>query len=165
MQEELYEPVICHERVHIARKDYFIKNAAFVLLAINWFQPLMWLAYFLFVKDMEVTCDEIALREKSPGFRKQYARTLLELSTRETGVGFVVAGYGSVALKERVVQISKTPKRRPFQRSLITLLCLALVLLSIPVCGYIRKPFGYVANAAEVTKEVWEVRTTIHPVR
>lgn len=123
----------------------------------------MWLAYFLFVKDMEVTCDEIALRERSARFRKQYARTLLELSTREVSVGFVATGYGSVALKERVVNISRNQKGHPFQRVLITVMCIVIVLLSIPVYGYIRKPFGYVANAAELTNDVWEVRTRIHP--
>lgn len=163
MQEEFYEPVICHEKVHIARKDYLVKNLAFVLLAINWFQPLMWLAYYLFVKDMEVTCDDMVLRKRSMKFRKQYAKTLLELSTREGRVGFVTTGYGSVALKERVVNISRNQKRRPLQRVLITVMCIVIVLLSIPVYGAVRKPFGYVANATESTNDVWEVRTRIHP--
>lgn len=163
MQEEFYEPVICHEKVHIARKDFLIKNAAFVLLAINWFQPLMWLAYFLFVKDMEVTCDEAVLRKRPMEFRKQYAKALLELSTREAGVGGVAAGYGSVALRERVVNISRNQKGHSLHRFLITVMCIVIVLLSIPVYGALRKPFGYQTNATVSTNEVWEVRTRIYP--
>ncbi len=110
LEEEFYEPVICHEKVHIARKDYFIKNLVFVLLAINWFQPLMWLGYFLFVKDMEVTCDERALEQRPVEFRKRYARALLELSTHEVRVGVVATGYGNIALKERLKNIGKNQK-------------------------------------------------------
>lgn len=163
MQEEFYEPVICHEKVHIARKDYLIKNLVLTILAINWFQPLMWLAYFLFVRDMEVTCDEMVLRKRPVEFRKQYAKALLELSTRETKAGFVATGYGCVALKERVVNISRNQKGHPLQRFLLTVMCIVIVLLSIPVYGTIRKPFGYESNAAESTNDVWEVRMRIHP--
>ena len=163
MKEEFYEPVICHEKVHIARKDYLVKNLAFVLLAINWFQPLMWLAYYLFVKDMEVTCDEMVLRNKPLEFRKQYAKVLLESSTLEVNVGFVATGYGSVALKERVINISRNQKGHSLQRFLITVICIVMVLLSVSVYGYIRNPFGYVPNVAESTNDVWEVRTRIEP--
>ena len=163
MKEEFYEPLICHEKVHIARKDYLVKNLAFVLLAINWFQPLMWLAYYLFVKDMEVTCDEMVLRNKPLEFCKQYAKVLLESSTLEVNVGFVATGYGSVALKERVINISRNQKGHSLQRFLITVICIVMVLLSVSVYGYIRKPFGYVPNVAESTNDVWEVRTRIEP--
>ena len=163
MQEEFYEPVICHEKVHIARKDYLIKNFVFVLLAINWFQPLMWLAYFLFVKDMEITCDEVVLRESVAGFRKQYARALLELSTREVRLGVVATGYGNVALKERLKNISKNQRVCIGQRFFITVMCIAMILLSVPTCWYIRKPFGYKSNEVVSTNEVWEVRTRIYP--
>lgn len=163
MKEEFYEPVICHERVHIFRKDYLIKNAAFVLLAINWFQPLMWLAYYLFVRDMEVTCDEVVLRGKSAGFRKQYAKALLELSTREICVGFLATGYGSVALKERLINISRKRRGHSLRRFLVTVICIVMVLLSVSGYEYIRKPFGSVPNVAGSTNEVWEVRTRIKP--
>ena len=163
MQEEFYEPVICHEKVHIFRKDYFIKNVAFVLLTINWFQPLMWFAYYLFVKDMEVTCDEMVLREKSAGFRKQYAKALVALSVREVRVGFVATGYGSVALKERVINISRNQTGHSLQRFLITVICIVMVLLSVSIYEYIRKPFGYVPNVVESTNDAWEVRTRIEP--
>lgn len=163
MQEEYYEPVICHERVHIVRKDYLIKNLVFVLLAVNWFQPLMWLAYYLFVNDMEVTCDEIALRKSSPGFRKQYAKTLLELSTHENGVGVIITGYGDVALKERVVNICRERKASLLQRLLLMLICMVILLASIPVYGAIRKPFGYEPKVTVPVNEEWEVRTKVHP--
>lgn len=163
LEEEFYEPVICHENVHIARKDYFIKNLVFVLLAINWFQPLMWLGYFLFVKDMEVTCDERALKQRPMEFRKRYARALLELSTHEVRVGAVATGYGNVALKERIKNIGKNQKECRRQRVLITVMCVTLIVLSVPAYWYIRNPFGYKANAEVSTNEVWEVRTRIHP--
>lgn len=163
MQEEFYNPVICHEKVHIFRKDYLIKNLAFVFLTINWFQPLMWVAYYLFVKDMEVTCDEMVLREKSAGFRKQYAKALVELSVRETRVRIIAIGYGSVALKERVINISRNQKERFSKRILITVICIVIVWLGVSAYEYIRKPFGYMLNVVEATNDVWQVRTRIGP--
>lgn len=163
MKEEFYEPVICHEKVHIARKDYLVKNLAFVLLAINWFQPLMWLAYYLFVKDMEVTCDEMVLRNKPLEFRKQYAKALLESSTLEVNVGFVATGYGSVSLKERVKNISRNQKVSSLKRVLITVMCMVIILLSIPMCWSVRNAFGGEPGSNVSENEVWEVRTRIYP--
>lgn len=154
--------MFCHEEVHIAKKDY-LKNLVFVLLTINWFQPLMWLAYYLLVKDVEVTCDEMVLRARPVEFRKQYAKALLELSTREARVGIVTIGYGSVALKERIEKISRNKRVYPIQRIYVTSPCVVVILLGIPAYWYIRKLFGYVRNSMVSTNEVWEVRTGIYP--
>lgn len=161
--EEFKEPIICHEKVHIARKDYLIKNLAFVLLAINWFQPLMWLAYYLFVKDMEITCDAIALRNRSTEFQKQYAKALFELSTWEKVDKGFVAGYGSLALKERIVNICKNQKRNLIKGRFLAVLCMVCILISFPLYGYIRKPLGVKPNTTASADEVWEVQTRIHP--
>ena len=58
------EVKVLHEQVHIRRKDIWMKNFALLFLALFWFQPLLWLAYRLFVNDMEEACDEAVLKEK-----------------------------------------------------------------------------------------------------
>ena len=68
-----------------------------------------------------------------------------------------------MSLKERVINISRNQKGHSLQRFLITVICIVMVLLSVSVYGYIRKPFGYVPNVAESTNDVWEVRTRIEP--
>lgn len=59
--EEDREYVLCHEKVHIKRKDYLVKPFMFLLVSVYWFNPLMWTAYFLMMKDMEVSCDEAVI--------------------------------------------------------------------------------------------------------
>ena len=68
-----------------------------------------------------------------------------------------------MALKERVINISRNQKGHSLQRFLITVICIVMVLLSVSVYGYIRNPFGYVPNVVESTNDVWEVRTRIEP--
>lgn len=162
MKEDFFEPVIRHEQVHIARKDYLIKNFAFVFLAINWFQPLMWLAYYLFVKDMELTCDEITLRNSPQTFRKQYAKALVELSEKRTSIEPLTTGYGAIALKERIVNIKQNKNSRPFQRILIKVICIVTIIVSLPAYWHIQKPFGCIQSPtlSSIHKE-WEVVTTI----
>lgn len=79
--------VTAHEKCHIARRDYIVKAVSFVLLCIHWFNPLIWAAFFLMGKDMEMSCDEMVvekmLRAEKNGFRdtlkvnKDYSYALL----------------------------------------------------------------------------------------
>ena len=78
MDEGSMELVIAHEQAHIRRRDNLTKPLAFLLLAVYWFNPLLWIAYILLCRDMELACDERVLRERS-GIRKAYASALLQI--------------------------------------------------------------------------------------
>ncbi|MBC5580585.1 M56 family metallopeptidase [Anaerofilum sp. BX8] len=75
------EHVIRHERVHIRRGDWLVKMAAFGTVCLHWFNPLVWLAFSLACRDMEMSCDERVLRELGDGVRADYSRSLLAMAS------------------------------------------------------------------------------------
>ena len=86
------EFVLAHERTHLKRGDQFWKPLGYLLLAVYWFNPLFWLAYFLLCRDIESACDERVIRSEGTAYRKAYSETLLKLNVRplafaENGVG------------------------------------------------------------------------------
>jgi len=121
-----------HEKVHIARKDIWMKHVGMWLLTVFWFQPLLWFAYYLFVKDMEDACDEAVLQKNEEEFRVLYAKALVEVSYGANKVGSVVAGYGTGEIKERIKHVIEYKKSNVFVRIVATVACLAFVLLIIP---------------------------------
>lgn len=73
------EYVIAHEQTHLARRDNLAKILGYVVLILHWFNPLVWLAFKLFVTDMEMSCDESVIRNSKEDIRKEYSQSLLEL--------------------------------------------------------------------------------------
>ncbi len=80
MDNEYFSYVIAHERYHIKRKDYLVKIFAFTLLAVHWYNPLCYLAFYLMNKDMEMSCDEKVLSNNIE-IRKNYSYALLSFAT------------------------------------------------------------------------------------
>ena len=80
------EFVLAHERTHLKRGDQFWKPLGYFLLAVYWFNPLFWLAYFLLCRDIESACDERVIRSEGTAYRKAYSETLLKLNVRQKAV-------------------------------------------------------------------------------
>jgi beta-lactamase regulating signal transducer with metallopeptidase domain len=78
------EYIIKHEQIHIRRCDYIIKPTAFLALTLHWFNPLIWISYFLMVKDMEMSCDESVMKESGYDIRTRYSNSLLNLSVKQS---------------------------------------------------------------------------------
>lgn len=94
--------VIAHEHAHLARHDPIWKAVGFVLLALYWFHPLVWVAYVLFCRDMELACDARATRDFSPAERKTYAEALLACSLPHAGRSFCPLAFGEIGVKSRI---------------------------------------------------------------
>ncbi len=105
------ELIILHERVHIRRRDYILKPLAFAGLAVQWFDPLIWAAFALMTRDMEMSCDEAVLRICGTDKRTAYSEALLNASVRGSGIA-AWTGFGESAIKERVKNVLdyKKPK-------------------------------------------------------
>lgn len=99
---EALEPVLTHERAHLARKDHWWKPLGFLLLAVYWFHPLVWLAYFLFCRDLELACDERAVRHLDGKGRKDYSLALLRCSTDRRTLAACPLAFGEGNVKGRV---------------------------------------------------------------
>ena len=95
------EPVLAHERAHIARRDHWWKPLAFALAAAYWFHPLLWAAYLVFCRDLEQACDERVVRELSPERRADYSQALLACSAGRAP-GPCPLAFGEVGVKTRV---------------------------------------------------------------
>lgn len=97
--------VIAHEQAHILRRDHWIKPFGFLLLAIYWFNPLLWLAYVLLCRDIELACDEKVIKEFNCGQRADYAQALLICSTHRGRITACPLAFGEVGVKERVKSV------------------------------------------------------------
>ena len=97
--------VLAHERAHLKRGDQIWKPLGFVLLAVYWFNPLFWLAYFLLCRDIESACDEKVIREQSPAYRKAYSETLLALNIREKAVSACPLAFAENGVKSRIKSV------------------------------------------------------------
>ena len=101
------EHVLCHESAHIQRRDYLIKPLGFLLLAIHWFNPLVWLAFHLMSRDMEMSCDEKVLAQLGEEARREYSLSLLSIGSRRRFPAPNPLAFGETGVKERVVNVMK----------------------------------------------------------
>ena len=127
--------VIAHERAHIRRRDPLWKALGFGLLCIYWFQPLLWLGYALFCRDMELACDEKVASALSPSHRANYSQALLNCSVGRRFLAACPVAFGEVGVKERVKRVLSF--RRPTLRAVLAavLICavIAVCFLTNPV--------------------------------
>lgn len=98
--------ILAHERVHIKRLDYLIKPFAFLVLSVHWFNPIMWLSFFLMSKDLEMSCDESVLKTSGVEIRANYSHSLLALATgkRQLLSGSPLA-FGESNVKARIKNV------------------------------------------------------------
>ena len=97
--------VLAHERCHIRRWDHVMKPFAFLLLAVHWFNPVLWASYILLGRDMENACDELALKNADPSRRAAYSRALVSCAAQPRMAAVCPLAFGEVAVKERVKNV------------------------------------------------------------
>jgi len=97
--------VIAHEQAHIKRKDHIWKLLGFCVLALYWYHPLLWVAYFLFCRDMELACDERVIKDLGREERADYTQTLLSCSTKQKGLAVCPLAFGEVGVKKRIKHV------------------------------------------------------------
>lgn len=102
MEEKEAELVTAHERAHLKRHDHWWKPLGFVILAIYWFHPLCWLAYWMLCKDIELACDEKVIRDYDAEQKKSYSEVLLNCSVNHRSISACPLAFGEVGVKERI---------------------------------------------------------------
>ena len=102
LDEVQRQNVLAHERAHLARYDHWWKPLGFALLAVYWFNPLLWLAYALLCRDIELACDERVIRTMDENAVKTYSTVLLACSMPHKAVISCPLAFGEVGVKERV---------------------------------------------------------------
>lgn len=126
--------ILLHEQIHLRRRDYLIKPAAFAVTLLHWFNPVVWLAYHLLSEDMERACDEAVLRRMGSGIRKEYSMSLLNLSIGQSMKNLPTVAFGERGIKYRVMNILHYKKAGGLTLALLVLLFGAVA------CGTFAQP-------------------------
>ena len=102
MDEGTAAYVIAHERAHLARRDHWWKVLGYLVLALHWFNPLVWVAYILFCRDIELACDEKVVRGLDGAARADYSQALLSCAAPKRAVAACPLAFGEGNIKTRV---------------------------------------------------------------
>lgn len=102
MDSDTFNCVIKHEKTHIKYFDHILKALGFAVLCVHWFNPLVWVGYVLFCKDIELLCDEIVVKNMTEENRKKYALALCDIGVDKVKISACPVAFGEVGIKERV---------------------------------------------------------------
>ncbi len=105
MDDQNLEHIIAHEKAHIRRKDHWWKPFGFLLLTLHWFNPLMWIAYVLLCRDIELACDEKVIKELGNEQRADYTQALVACSVNRRMIAACPLAFGEIGVKERVKNV------------------------------------------------------------
>jgi len=134
--------IVAHERCHIKRKDHIFRLLGYLALCLHWFNPLVWLAFILSGKDMEMSCDEAVLRMYGPRIRAEYAQSLLRLATGHRSLALMPLAFGEGDTKERVINMSKWKKPKLWATIAALVACVAvLVACAVNPAGETQEPY------------------------
>lgn len=149
--------VLAHERIHLRHGDPIVKLLAFALLAVHWFNPLVWLAFVLMSRDMEMRCDEAVLVQNGYS-AKNYSETLLSFAVKDRFPAPVPLAFGETAVKGRIKNALRWKQPKLWVTVLAVLLCAA----ALVACGTSAKGSPLTAEEAMNALESscrWEGKT------
>jgi len=163
---EEWEYIVMHERCHIRRGDHVTRVFAFAALALHWFNPLVWLAFILSGKDMELSCDEAVIRTLGPQIRGDYSASLLSLATGRPILSAMPLAFGEGDPKGRIRNLAKwrKPTRAMMIAAVIVCIVAAVCLLTDPMerDAQIRvngRVYTYVGSEEIPIGQIWELGT------
>ncbi len=128
------EHVIAHERAHIRRNDHLWKPLGFLLLAIHWFNPLMWTAYILLCRDIELACDEKVVKELNSEQRADYSQALLSCSVNRRMIAACPIAFGEVGVKNRVKSVLN------YKKPAFWIVLVSIVLIIVVAVCFLTNP-------------------------
>lgn len=97
--------ILGHEQTHIAHRDHLIKLITFLVLIIHWFNPVIWCAYWLMTKDMEMSCDEKVIKELGTDIKADYSKALLTFALKKQKISGSPLAFGESNTKERIKNV------------------------------------------------------------
>ena len=131
---EVRRHILLHERTHLEKGDHWFKMIGFLALALHWFNPLVWIAYILLCKDIEMACDERVVQFMELSERKAYSAALLRCSAKHSYLAACPVAFGEVSVKQRIQSVLRY-QRPGFWISLagvIAILFVAVCLITSP---------------------------------
>ncbi len=154
MDEATSELVLRHERAHLKRRDHLWKPLGFIILAVYWFNPVLWLSYILLCRDIELACDERVIRDMENTDKKAYSEALLSCSTSHRMISACPVAFGEVGVKKRIKSVLN------YKKPAFWLIVVAVVVsIAVAVC-FMTDPKGenggqdYINGIDEIS-ELW----------
>lgn len=158
MDDDTRNHVVAHENAHLKRRDHWIKPLGFLILAVYWFNPLVWIAYVMLCRDIEMACDEKVVAEMDGESRKAYATALLECSVNRRRIAACPLAFGEVGLKERIKGVMSYKKPAFWVVILAVIACIvaAVCFLTNP-----EKEYPDLGYRLKVTVETYKGTTSM----
>jgi len=126
--------ILRHEQTHIKRFDHVIKLFAFLVLCVHWFNPMVWVAFFLMSEDMELSCDESVLKQLGGNIKKEYSSSLLSLSAGKRTIGGCPLAFGEGNIKARIKNVLN------YKKPAFWVVAAAVVIVAAVCIGLISDP-------------------------
>ena len=121
--------ILRHEQYHIRRRDHLVKFLSFLALCIHWFNPLVWAAFVLSGKDMEMSCDEAVVKALGEEIRADYSASLLSLATGRRIVAGMPLAFGEGDTGSRIRNLLNWKRPRPWVMAVCAVVCVGLIAL------------------------------------
>ena len=143
MEEQERTYIIAHEECHRRRYDHLVKMFFYGVTVIHWFNPLVWLAYSLGCKDMEISCDEMVLERLGKSIRKAYAESLLKYAARQNGYVITPLTFGEPSVRSRIEYVLH------YRKKSILVSILAVVVTVFVAVGLLMRSESVVPSATD----------------
>ena len=140
--------ILAHERTHLEKGDHWFKMIGFIALAIHWFNPLVWVAYILLCKDIEMACDERVVQFMDLEDRKRYSAALLTCSANKAHFAACPVAFGEVSVKERIKTVLNY-KKPSFWISLLGVIAIVFVAVCLVTSPAAEVPAAETTEATE----------------
>ncbi len=146
--------ILAHENAHLARKDHLFKPLGFLLLSVYWFNPILWFAYILFCRDIELACDEKVVQNMSIEDKKAYSTTLLACSIKQHRlISVCPLAFGEIGVKVRVKSILN------YKKPAFWVIITAVVLCIIMTVCFLTNPVDSKKVKTDITGKKWFITT------
>lgn len=143
--------IVLHEQSHQRRHDYIVKPLFYFACVLYWFNPIVWLSYFLMTKNMEMSCDELATKEYNLENKKSYSITLLNINDKYS-FAFPL-GFSERNIKSRVKNVLSFKKKSPILLSIVLIVSICILLLCMFNINNSNTPFNIVRSLKDTTVE------------
>lgn len=155
LDESEYPPVLAHENAHLRRRDHIWKPLGFALLTVYWFNPLIWLAYILLCRDIELACDEKVVKVMDTEQTKAYTKTLLRCSAPRKLLSACPLAFGEVGVSARVKNVLH------YKKPAFWLILLALAACTVTAVCFLTDPLTEADTSSERTETSAESETEV----
>ena len=154
INKDEYGHIIAHEKIHIKRFDYLIKPLCFLICSLHWFNPLVWVSYFLMCRDMEMSCDEAVIKLLGSSFKKKYSLSLVNFAKKDDKTLSSAVFFGESDSENRIKNILKYKKPGK-----ILTICLTVVIISCGIMFFIsqeaQRDLPIVTNSEKTVQEAF----------